>query len=79
MLGVDAPVSLLVVREILVQGLLAVLLAFAVYPLIRRVLRPALVDYVRRCRRAPRRRAGRGAHAARPRRRARGGSGAGAR
>jgi rod shape-determining protein MreD len=45
MLGVDAPVSLLVVREILVQGLLAVILAFGVYPLVRRILRSALVDY----------------------------------
>jgi rod shape-determining protein MreD len=45
MLGVDAPVSLLVVREILVQALLAVLLAFAVYPLVRRALGAALVDY----------------------------------
>ncbi|MDX6583529.1 MAG: hypothetical protein QOI10_2713 [Solirubrobacterales bacterium] len=45
MLGVDAPVSLLVVREIFVQALLAVLLAFAVYPLVRRALGTALVDY----------------------------------
>ena len=45
MLGVDAPVSLLVIREILVQGLLAVLLAFGVYPLVRRIVRPALIDY----------------------------------
>jgi len=45
MLGVDAPVSLLVVREILVQSLLATLLAFAVYPLVRRALGAALVDY----------------------------------
>ena len=45
MLGVDAPVSLLVVREILVQSLLAIGLGFAVYPLLRRVLAPALVDY----------------------------------
>jgi rod shape-determining protein MreD len=45
MLGVDAPVSLLVVREILVQALLAVVLAFAVYPLVRRALGAALVDY----------------------------------
>ena len=43
-LGVDAPVSLLVLREIFVQGLLAVLLAIPLYPLIRRILRPALVD-----------------------------------
>ncbi len=46
MLGVDAPVSLLVVREIAVQALLAVMLGFAVYPLARRVLSPALIDYV---------------------------------
>ena len=46
MLGVRAPVSLLVLREILVQGLLAVLLAIPLYPLIRRILRPALVEQV---------------------------------
>ncbi|HEY8001838.1 MAG TPA: rod shape-determining protein MreD [Solirubrobacterales bacterium] len=45
MLGVDAPVSLLVVREILLQGLFAVVLAFAVYPLVRRALGAALIDY----------------------------------
>jgi rod shape-determining protein MreD len=45
MLGVDTPVSLLIVREILVQSLLATLLALAVYPLIRRVLAPALIDH----------------------------------
>lgn len=45
MLGVDAPVSLLVVREILVQSLLAVAMGFAVYPLVRRALGPALIDY----------------------------------
>jgi rod shape-determining protein MreD len=45
MLGVDAQVSLLVVREILVQSLLAVVLGFAVYPLVRRALGAALVDY----------------------------------
>jgi rod shape-determining protein MreD len=63
MLGVDAPVSLLVVREILVQSLLAIALAYAVYPLLRRVLAPALIDYqpsprpslARRLRRRPRR------------------------
>lgn len=44
MLGVDTPVSLLVLREILVKGLLAFLLAMPLYPLVRRVLRPALVD-----------------------------------
>jgi rod shape-determining protein MreD len=45
MLGVDASVSLLVVREIIVQALLATLLAFGVYPLVRRVVAPALIDY----------------------------------
>jgi rod shape-determining protein MreD len=44
MLGVQTPVSLLVLREIFVQGLLAVLLAIPIYPLIRRALRPAIVD-----------------------------------
>jgi len=44
MLGVNTPVSLLVLREIFVQGLLAVVLAIPIYPLIRRALRPALVD-----------------------------------
>jgi rod shape-determining protein MreD len=45
MLGVDAAVSLLVVREIVLQALFAGLLAFPLYPLIRFILRPALVDY----------------------------------
>jgi rod shape-determining protein MreD len=45
MLGVDAAVSVAFVREIAVQGLLAVLLALAVYPLVRRILAPALIDY----------------------------------
>jgi rod shape-determining protein MreD len=44
MLGVGTPVSLLVLREIVVQGLLAGLLAIPLYPLIRRALRPAIVD-----------------------------------
>jgi rod shape-determining protein MreD len=44
MLGVHTTVSLLVLREIIVQGLLAVLLAIPIYPLIRRALRAALVD-----------------------------------
>lgn len=58
MLGVDAPVSLLVVREIFVQGLLAILLGFGVYPLVRRALGPALIDYRPSSRLfAPRRRA----------------------
>lgn len=43
MLGVDVPVSLLVLREILLKGVWAFLLAIPVYPLVRRALRPALV------------------------------------
>ena len=43
MLGVEATVSLLVVREVVVKALLAFLLTFPLYPLIRFVLRPALV------------------------------------
>jgi rod shape-determining protein MreD len=43
MLGVEATVSLLVVREILIKALLGFLLAFPLYPLIRFALRPALV------------------------------------
>ena len=79
MLGVDAPVSLLVVREIVVQALLAVVLGFAVFPLVRRALGPALVDYQpssrllaagRLRRRRAARRAGRLEHSA-PRRRPR--------
>src|SRR5919197_5838997 len=46
MLGIDVQVSLLVLREIFVQGLLAFVLAIPFYPLIRRVLRPAIVDDV---------------------------------
>jgi rod shape-determining protein MreD len=44
MLGVDTPVSLLVLREIFVQGLLGFLLMIPLYPLIRRILRPGIVD-----------------------------------
>ncbi|MGI9019357.1 MAG: rod shape-determining protein MreD [Solirubrobacterales bacterium] len=44
MLGVETQVSLLVVREVVVKGLLAFLFALAIYPLLRRILRPALVD-----------------------------------
>ena len=45
MLGVDASVSILFLREILVQGVLGAVLAIPLYPLIRRILAPALVDY----------------------------------
>jgi rod shape-determining protein MreD len=46
MLGVDTPVSLLVLREIFVQGLLAVALTIPIYPLIRWALRRAIVEDV---------------------------------
>lgn len=44
MLGVHSPVSLLVLREIFVKGMLAVILALPIYPLIRVILRPAIID-----------------------------------
>ena len=44
MLGVETAVSLLVLREVLVQALLAILLAIPIYPLVRRIVRPALID-----------------------------------
>ncbi len=44
MLGVDAPVSVLVVREVIVKAVLSFLLMFPVFPLVRRIVRPALVD-----------------------------------
>lgn len=43
MLGVEASVSLLLIREVVVKALLAFLLAFPIYALIRLALRPALV------------------------------------
>jgi rod shape-determining protein MreD len=70
MLGVDTSVSLLVVREILVKSLLAFLLALPLFPLIRFVLRPALVDAPERggfLARRRRRRASRRARTRRPR------------
>jgi len=50
MLGVEAPVSLLVVRDIVLQAVLSFALAVPVFPFVRWVLRPALIDA------APRRR-----------------------
>ncbi len=49
-LGVDAPISVLALREVVVQGLLAILLAIPVFPLVRRIVRPALVDDATRAR-----------------------------
>ena len=51
MLGVDAPISILVLREIFVQGLLGILLMTPIFPLTRRILRPALIDDARPARR----------------------------
>jgi rod shape-determining protein MreD len=51
MLGVDAPVSLLLVRQMLITIVLDALLALPVYALVRRVLLPFLPDDPRRRRR----------------------------
>ena len=51
LLGVDAPVSLLLVRQILLTVILNTLLALPVYLLVRRVLSPLLPDDPRRRRR----------------------------
>jgi rod shape-determining protein MreD len=44
MLGVDAPVSLLVIREILLQTVISFVLTIPAYPAVRWALRPALVE-----------------------------------
>lgn len=44
MLGVEAPVSLLIIRETVIQTLLSFILAIPTYPAVRWLLRPALVD-----------------------------------
>jgi hypothetical protein len=44
MLGVEAPISLLILREIVVQTLLSFVLAIPVFPAVRWLMRPALVD-----------------------------------
>jgi cell shape-determining protein MreD len=51
LLGVDAPVSYLLLRQILVVTLIGALLALPVHALVRRVLEPALPDDPRRRRR----------------------------
>ncbi len=43
MLGVDAPLSILVVRDILVKSIYAFFLGWPIFILIRRILRPALI------------------------------------
>jgi rod shape-determining protein MreD len=55
MLGLnDAPVSTLVIRDLLLKSIFAFFLGWAIYALLRRVLRPALVEEPT-ARRAPRR------------------------
>ena len=43
-LGVDAPVSPLVIRDMLLKSIFAFFLGWAIYALLRRALRPALVE-----------------------------------
>jgi len=53
MLGIDAPISTLVVRDMLIKSAFAFFLGWAIYVGLRRLVRPALVDEatVRRTRR----------------------------
>jgi cell shape-determining protein MreD len=51
LLGVDAPVSLLLVQQIFLQILVNTLIALPVYALVRRIVQPALPDDPRRRRR----------------------------
>jgi len=44
MLGIDSPVSLLIVRDLLLKAVYAFFLGWPIYLLVRRVLRPALVE-----------------------------------
>jgi rod shape-determining protein MreD len=44
LLGIDAPVSVLIVRDMLLKSVYAFFLGWPIYLLVRRVLRPALVE-----------------------------------
>ncbi len=44
LLGLDAPVSPLIIRDLLLKSVYAFFLAWPIYLLVRRILRPALVD-----------------------------------
>ena len=44
LLGIDAPVSLLIVRDLLLKSVYAFFLGWPIYLLVRRALRPALVE-----------------------------------
>jgi hypothetical protein len=55
LLGIDAPVSVLIVRDMLLKSVYAFFLGWPIYLLIRRLLRPALVEEPKlRRRRQPR-------------------------
>jgi rod shape-determining protein MreD len=55
LLGIDAPVSLLIVRDMLLKSVYAFFLGWPIYLLVRRLLRPALVEEPKvRRRRLPR-------------------------
>jgi rod shape-determining protein MreD len=44
LLGIDAPISLLIIRDLLLKSVYAFFLAWPIYLLMRRLLRPALVE-----------------------------------
>jgi hypothetical protein len=44
MLGIDAPVSLLIVRDMLLKSVYSFFLGWPIYVGVRRALRPALVE-----------------------------------
>jgi rod shape-determining protein MreD len=44
MLGIDSPVSLLIVRDLVLKAVYAFFLGWPIYLILRRVLRPALVE-----------------------------------
>jgi rod shape-determining protein MreD len=55
LLGIDAPVSVLIVRDLLLKSVYSFFLGWPIYLLVRRALRPALVEEPRvRRRRQPR-------------------------
>jgi hypothetical protein len=55
MLGIDAPVSPLIVRDLLLKSVYAFFIGWPLYLLVRRLLRPALVEEPKvRRRRQPR-------------------------
>jgi rod shape-determining protein MreD len=53
MLGIDSPVSLLIVRDMLLKSVYAFFLGWPIYIAVRRILRPALVEEPRVRRQPP--------------------------